>query len=117
MPKDPRIPESVTTLGDAVRYLREQRGMTLRELAEKVGVSAPFLSDLEHNRRSTDRLDAVAAALGVSTEMLQAFDARLGPELRDWISQSPGMTGLLRELKESGLSAGELRAAFRRTKR
>lgn len=88
--------------------------MSLRELAEEVGVSAPFLSDLERNRRSTERLEDLAEALGVSVELLRKFDTRVSSEVRDWISTSPGLSALLREMKDSGLSVDELRAAFRK---
>jgi transcriptional regulator with XRE-family HTH domain len=52
-------------VGDEVRRLREKKGLTLRGLADKVGLSAPFLSDVEHGRRRLSRLDAMAKALGV----------------------------------------------------
>lgn len=117
MPKHTDFPESVTTLGEAIRFLREQRGLSLRALAEAAGVSAPFLSDLERNRRSTDRLGEFASALGVEADVLQRFDTRLPSDVRAWISGSPGVATLLRELKDSGLSPAELRSAFRRLKR
>lgn len=52
-------------VGDEVRRLRERKGMTLRQLAAMVGLSAPFLSDVEHGRRRLSHLDAMAKALGV----------------------------------------------------
>src|SRR5437660_507934 len=107
------IPDSITTLGEAIRFLREQRGMSLRDLAERVGVSAPFLSDLERNRRATDRLEQLADTLGVPAGTLRQFDTRLTPDVRDWIASSPGVSALLREMKKSGMSVDELRAAFR----
>ena len=62
MEKSKAILEKASSLGEAIRQLRELRGLTLRELATSVGVSAPFLSDLEHNRRRTDKLDVFARA-------------------------------------------------------
>ena len=41
-----------SALGKALTYLREQKDVTLRELARGIGVSAPFLSDVEKGRRS-----------------------------------------------------------------
>jgi transcriptional regulator with XRE-family HTH domain len=111
------VPAHVTTLGAAVRYLREARSLTLRELARRVGVSAPFLSDIEHNRRSTERLKELAQALDVAPEELARFDTRLAPELREWVASTPGMPDLLRELKESGLTTYQLRSALLRPKR
>jgi ribosome-binding protein aMBF1 (putative translation factor) len=41
----------------ALRHDREQRGLSLREVARRCGVSAAFLSDVERGRREwSDRL-------------------------------------------------------------
>lgn len=40
------------TLGPAVREWRLQRGMVLRDLAPRLGITAQYLSDLERGRRS-----------------------------------------------------------------
>jgi transcriptional regulator with XRE-family HTH domain len=108
------VPPSITTLGEAVRYLREARGLSLRELAERVGVSAPFLSDVERNRRATDRLEGLAQALQVSVDVLRRLDSRIPSDVRNWIVTNPGMNSLLKDLKESGLTVDELRATFRK---
>ena len=54
--------------------------MSLRALANETGLSAPFLSDLEQNRRCTDKMDELANALGVS----RAFYSRLERGKRAW---------------------------------
>jgi transcriptional regulator with XRE-family HTH domain len=77
------------TLGEAVRRLREFKGMTLRRLAEKVAVSAPFLSDLEHDRRNTDKLDKIAEALGVPVDYLKRFDARVPASVIRFLRKQP----------------------------
>jgi transcriptional regulator with XRE-family HTH domain len=41
----------MTPFGARIRILREQRGLTLREMAEAVGVSSAYLSALEHGKR------------------------------------------------------------------
>lgn len=41
----------MTPLGERLRELRRQRGVTLKAMADAVGVSAPYLSALEHGRR------------------------------------------------------------------
>ncbi len=41
----------MTPFGERVRALREQRGMSLKALAAALGVSAAYLSALEHGRR------------------------------------------------------------------
>jgi len=117
MTKKLQLPAEVVTLGDAIRWLREERGMTLRALAKKVNVTAPFLSDLEHNRRNTDKLTEIAKALHVDVAELQRLDGRLTADMKDWIAANPGIVALLKDIRASGRSAEELRSAFGRKRR
>ena len=55
-------------IGTELREFREFRGMTLRQLADDVGLSAPFLSDVEHGRRRMSHVEEIAKALGVKAE-------------------------------------------------
>lgn len=56
-----------------IRSIREKKGITLAQLAEKVGKSAPYLSDIERgNRRgSYATLQKIANALGVDVEQIR----------------------------------------------
>lgn len=94
--------KSFSSLGEAIRVLRERRGLTLRALAERVGVTAPFLSDIEHNRRSTDKLNVLAKQLGVSVKILKRLDGRVKPNLKKWLAANPGLVEVLEELQSSG---------------
>ena len=60
--------------GQAIRDLRSTRGISLRELARRVGVSPATLSAIETGGTglSVDRLQAIAAALGTSAAALLA---------------------------------------------
>jgi transcriptional regulator with XRE-family HTH domain len=42
----------MTPFGERLRHLREARGLKLKDMAEELGVSATYLSALEHGRRS-----------------------------------------------------------------
>ena len=57
-----------------IRVWREYRGMTQQEVAEKAGISKPYLSQLESGQRkgTTEVLRAVAKALNVSLDDLVA---------------------------------------------
>src|SRR5262245_36763696 len=114
MTSRPRIPENIQTLGEAIRYLREKRALTLRALASKVKISAPFLTDIEHNRRNTEKLAEFAEALGVDEKDLRRLDGRLPADVKDWISANPEIIGLLEDMRASGSTPAELRATFRR---
>lgn len=55
-------------LGDEVRAIRERKGLTLRDCAEKAGISREALSGVERGTRypSLRTLEALASCLGVS---------------------------------------------------
>ena len=55
-----------------IRVWREYRGLTQQHLAEKAGISKPYLSQLESGKRNgtTDVLKTLAQALQVSLEDL-----------------------------------------------
>lgn len=62
-----RTSEGSLDYGQAVRTLREERGMTLEALAETAGVSASYLSEVERGlkRPSTDVVAKIADAFGM----------------------------------------------------
>jgi transcriptional regulator with XRE-family HTH domain len=70
--------ESVTTLGGVIRSQREVRGLTLRAVAEAAGISAPYLSDVEHNRRgmSEETAEKIARFTGLDVEWTKAEAAK-----------------------------------------
>ena len=100
-------------LGQEIRRLRLQAGITLRGLAAKVQVSAAHLSDIEHNRRrpSEKLLRSIANELRDVGATFESFD-RLGtgidPETRDWVASTPGVRKLLRAVRESGSQPQEI---------
>lgn len=57
---------------NALRVWREHRGLTVKQLADRAGVSAPFVSQMESGRRegSVETMRKIAAALKVSLDDL-----------------------------------------------
>jgi transcriptional regulator with XRE-family HTH domain len=91
---------SLGTLGD---YLKEQRlgaQLSLRQLADQVGVSNPYLSQIERGLRkpSAEVLQQLARALRVSAEQLYVRAGIVHPD--------PGQAGSveLAVLADSGLT-------------
>src|SRR5947208_86205 len=68
----------VKTLGERIRELRDRTDYSLREFAEKIKVSAAFLSDIELGRRnpSPKVLADIAKALDTSLSELEKLDTR-----------------------------------------
>jgi XRE family aerobic/anaerobic benzoate catabolism transcriptional regulator len=69
--------EVIRRVGARVRHARAERRLTMREVAERSGISLRFLSQLEAGDANIaiGRLAAVATALGVSLADLVAEDA------------------------------------------
>ena len=61
-------------LGDAIRLRREEIALSRREVAERAGLSYPYLSELETGKKrgSPDSIRAVAEALGLGQDELWA---------------------------------------------
>lgn len=72
-------------VGERVRARRTRLGLTARELAERAGLSARFVSQLENGRANIaiGRLDAVARVLGVDPAELVASEEWLAWSGRD----------------------------------
>jgi transcriptional regulator with XRE-family HTH domain len=107
------ILEAASTFGDAVRRLRENKKMTLRDLASRLKVSAPFLSDIEHDRRKPTVLSDLATHLGVAEEDLKKLDPRVTPDLKKWMDSNPSVVALLDEFRKSGQDPEQLLRQFR----
>src|SRR4051794_6945439 len=71
-----------SAFGHRLRSARQQKGVSLRELSSRTGISYSHLSRLErqkHLPRATD-VEPVAAALGVrSSEFLEGFPDQKAP--------------------------------------
>jgi transcriptional regulator with XRE-family HTH domain len=100
------------TLGQAIRELREQHDLSLRELAKKVeGATAAHLSDIEMGRRfpSEDLLARLAGALDVPVEDLKKYDTRPPvEEIRRLAHADPAYGFALRTLVGKDISPEEI---------
>jgi transcriptional regulator with XRE-family HTH domain len=103
------------SLGQRLRELRDKADLSLRELAKRIGVTSPFLSDIELGRRfpSEEILAELAGTLNVSLEDLEQYDNR-GPiaDLKRLMDSDPKLGFAFRtaveKVKSGELSAEEL---------
>lgn len=103
--------ETLLTLGECIRQLREETDLSLRELARRIGVTAPFLSDVELGRRfpSDKHLEAIARALETPIEDLKQSDTRPPMrELRKMIASDPEYGFAFRRMIDNEVSPTEL---------
>src|SRR5690349_9018821 len=78
------------TLGAYIRRVRDERDMSLREFARRIGCTPPFVSDVEHDRRnpSEDLLVEMARVLAVSQEELRKRDLRVPVDIIKRVTKS-----------------------------
>ena len=102
------------TFGEKIRKLREDLDLSLRGVADKIGVSAAFLSDVELGRRfpSADTLKLLAKELKVSVEELSQYDFRDEAEnIRKMMFSDAGAGAAFRTVAEKmkkGMSPEEI---------
>jgi transcriptional regulator with XRE-family HTH domain len=100
------------SLGQRLHELRDKADLSLRELAKKVGISGPFLSDIELGRRfpSEEILAKLAATLNVSLEDLKQYDNREPiADLKRLMESNPKLGFAFRTAVEK-VKSGELTA-------
>jgi transcriptional regulator with XRE-family HTH domain len=90
--------EVASDIGSFIRAQRENAQVSLRQLAERSGVSNPYLSQVERGLRkpSADVLSQIAKALRVSAEVLYVQAGMLEPsdksQVRDAIITDTAIT-------------------------
>lgn len=101
--------------GEFLQMKREEKRITLRKMAEMLGFSAPFLSDVEKDRRNPPelaKLEQIADILGLDDDDKQTMYNLAGkkrdsvaPDLPDYIMSRDYVAAALRTARD--LDAGE----------
>lgn len=98
--------KTTVTFGEYLKHKREEKHISLREVARTLGVSAPFLSDVENNRRgplTEERLADLAKVLNLNEkEKAEMYDivgkqkGLLAPDLNPYVTERPYVNAALR---------------------
>lgn len=114
-------PDPASTMGRRLRELREQAGLSLREVAKAANISAPFLSDVELGRRfpANETLMLIAQKIRASPDELKKHDHRSAlADLKRLAEGSPSLGAAVRALvdkvQSGNLTADELAEKLRR---
>jgi len=105
------------TLGQRIRERREELDLSLREFAAKLGLSAPFISDIELGRRypSDQVLRAIAKTLSLKLDNLKAHDTRPPvKEMKRQIAIDPRYAMAFRTVIDHKVTPDELLALAKR---
>jgi transcriptional regulator with XRE-family HTH domain len=98
------------TFGERLRESRKLGGYSLRDLAERVGVSASFLVDIEHNvrRPNGDVLKKIGLAIGETNGLVDHCFTR--DDARKLEEDDELVVLIKRALRDDGLRRMILRA-------
>ncbi|MFQ5512534.1 MAG: PTS sugar transporter subunit IIA [Candidatus Krumholzibacteriia bacterium] len=105
--------------GPTIRLLRQAKGISLRKLAKKLGVSPAFLSQIEAGRQHKipkQRIVQVADMLGVSDAYLLGTARQVHPDLLQFLRETPEAAEFMAVAMNSGLAAedfADLREALK----
>lgn len=96
--KDP-IDDLPSSLGELIRKQRQLAELPMRQLASMVGISNPYLSQIENGLRAPSEqvLDNIARSLGLSPEDLRVEeDEETEPDLRAAMKADRSLTAAQR---------------------
>lgn len=98
---------ALAQFGAALRLLRVEAGLSLRALAQRIGVSSAYLSRVEHGHDAIptpDRLTAIASALDLPPSILLELGRQAEPLVTRYVERSPAAKALFREIARRNLS-------------
>lgn len=80
----PTSPANTSGLGAKISIIREEKGMSLSELAEKANISPSYLCQIENSKvmPALSTLKNIAAALDVEPELLMASTSFVGYKIK-----------------------------------
>jgi XRE family transcriptional regulator, master regulator for biofilm formation len=94
-------------IGDNIKKFREQSGLSVTELADRIGISRSYLSLIENNQRTNmkpELLNEIAESLNIPVSKL------LGEEDHEDIPI--GYLHVAKEAQENGLSPDDVKFAI-----
>lgn len=109
------------TFGDKIRELRKNKGMTLRNLAAKVGVGFTYLSKIENHKLeeghcpSEKLIHKLAEELDGNEDELLLLADKVPEQIRRRVMQRPDIFQALADLGDVELEAVYAAMAKRRT--
>lgn len=104
--------------GFFVRERRQELGISVRAMAEMLGISGAYLSDIEKGNRMAplDHLDQMAAILKIEEDEKEFFVDLSGcshsnwPEINEYLAKTKGARTAIRIARDYGVSEDEFLA-------
>ncbi len=88
------------TFGELLRSIRRSKGLSQRELADRIEVDFSYISKLENDRippPAADTIVKICQTLGVQPELLLSLTGKLPSEIKELIGSNPKALEFLRK--------------------
>lgn len=108
------------TFGQTLKELRRAKGISQRELAQKVGVDFSYISKIENDRLpppAADTIVKICEALMIAPDDLLATTGKMPTPVKEMLSTSPAALEFMREAQTMKLSDEEWQDMTQRLKR
>ena len=103
--------------GSRIRQLRTERGISLREFADRVGIDFTYLSKIENGKvdpPSEEKIKVMASKLDVESEALLGLAGKISSEqIRKAVESNPDVGVLLRKLQSRRLTHDQVKAMLK----
>jgi len=101
--------------GSLIRKLRIEREIGQRELANKIGIAASYLNDLEKGKRSAPKqivIKKLSKLLKIDIRKLNDLagisKGNVAPDIKEYIQNNPSIVSLIRSIKQNNLDQDQI---------
>ena len=101
--------------GSLIRKLRIEREIGQRELANKIGIAASYLNDLEKGKRSAPKqivIKKLSKLLKIDIRKLNDLagisKGNVAPDIKEYIQNNPNIVSLIRSIKQNNLDQDQI---------
>ena len=98
------------TFGAYIRELRIKNKIGQRELAQKIGIAASYLNDIEKNKRTAPKVNVINkisklldADKNYLLDLAGISKKSIAPDISEYIASNPKIISLIRSIKENDL--------------
>jgi transcriptional regulator with XRE-family HTH domain len=108
------------SFGQKLREIRRSKGISQRDLADKVGVDFSYISKLENDRLpppAGDTIVKICEALNVPSDELLAVTGKMTTDVKEMLSTSTAAQQFVRRAHEMNLSEHEWNTLTKRLRR
>ena len=103
------------SFGSFIREKRLDLGFGQRELAQKIGIAASYLNDIEKEKRTAPKLNIIkklSVLLKINLNDLNDFagisKGEVPPDINEYIKNNPNLISLIRSIKNNNLNESQI---------